>query len=143
MAKRKRLAIFLAVFNFTLASLSVTSPLFAVGKEKVLYNFKDNGKDGHQPNSPLISDMSGNLYGTTYAGGTGSQYGRGNGCGTVFELSPGVRAGGPNRPVPPVITLLSMRHRSLTNPSRISENRGGSSERIPRPRCLFRSEPHG
>jgi uncharacterized repeat protein (TIGR03803 family) len=38
----------------------------------------------------LISDSSGNLYGTTSIGGTSptSGCGRPNGCGTVFELSP-------------------------------------------------------
>jgi uncharacterized repeat protein (TIGR03803 family) len=49
--------------------------------EKVLHSFSDNGKDGYQPYAGLTSDMSGNLYGTTYFGGT-------HGYGTVFELSP-------------------------------------------------------
>jgi uncharacterized repeat protein (TIGR03803 family) len=31
-------------------------------------------------------DVAGNLYGTTYSGGSAS--GCGTGCGTVFELSP-------------------------------------------------------
>ncbi len=49
--------------------------------EKVLHDF--NGSDGDAPNG-LISDSSGNLYGTTVAGGSGC----GDGCGTVFELTP-------------------------------------------------------
>jgi len=50
---------------------------------KVLYNFK-GGNDGAGPAGGLISDASGNLYGTTATGGVNcSQTG---GCGTVFEL---------------------------------------------------------
>jgi uncharacterized repeat protein (TIGR03803 family) len=53
-------------------------------KEKVLHSF-GNGADGDQPYANLIFDAAGNLYGTTFVGGT---Y---NG-GTVFELTP--QAGG-------------------------------------------------
>ena len=49
--------------------------------ETVLYSFGGYPTDGAGPSSGLISDASGNLYGTTMAGGT-SNYG----CGTVFEL---------------------------------------------------------
>jgi len=49
--------------------------------EKVLHSFQDNGKDGYQPYAGLTFDPAGNLYGTTYFGGT-------HGYGTVFELSP-------------------------------------------------------
>jgi len=51
--------------------------------EIVLHTF--NGSDGETPNAPLVFDASGNLYGTTVAGG-GGLIGPG---GTVFELSPG------------------------------------------------------
>jgi uncharacterized repeat protein (TIGR03803 family) len=47
--------------------------------EKVLHTF--NIKDGMDPNSSPIFDTVGNLYYTTYSGGT-------NGDGTVFELTP-------------------------------------------------------
>jgi uncharacterized repeat protein (TIGR03803 family) len=55
------------------------------GKETILHNF-DGGADGAGPDSVLIADRAGNLYGTTTAGGN-AECG-GTGCGTVFELSP-------------------------------------------------------
>lgn len=55
-------------------------------KETVLYNF-GGGSDGIRPMTNLIFDQAGNLYGTTAAGGS---FGRtcGDGCGTVFKLTP-------------------------------------------------------
>jgi uncharacterized repeat protein (TIGR03803 family) len=50
--------------------------------ETVLHYF--NGNDGANPYAGLIFDAAGNLYGTTWMGGTTSC-----GCGTVFKLSPG------------------------------------------------------
>src|ERR1017187_9485491 len=47
--------------------------------EKVLHNFDNT--DGAYPQAGLISDIAGNLYGTTPNGGT-------DGLGTVFELTP-------------------------------------------------------
>jgi uncharacterized repeat protein (TIGR03803 family) len=49
--------------------------------EKVLHNFNYNGTDGNYPYAGLIFDAAGNLYGTTYQGGT-------YGYGTVFEFTP-------------------------------------------------------
>jgi uncharacterized repeat protein (TIGR03803 family) len=49
--------------------------------ETILHSFANNGKDGLQPVGGLIFDASGNLYGTTTAGGT-------LGLGSVFELQP-------------------------------------------------------
>ena len=49
-------------------------------QETILSNFAGQG-DGLEPFSGVIFDASGNLYGTTSSGGTGSG-------GTVFELSP-------------------------------------------------------
>ncbi len=49
--------------------------------EKVLYSFQ-NGSDGNTPQTGLVFDRYGNLYGGTDSGGTG-------GGGTLFELSPG------------------------------------------------------
>ena len=48
--------------------------------ETVLYNF-EGGNDAAQPNSLLIFDAAGNLYGTSIEGGTYDG-------GTVFEISP-------------------------------------------------------
>ncbi|HZW92989.1 MAG TPA: choice-of-anchor tandem repeat GloVer-containing protein [Candidatus Eremiobacteraceae bacterium] len=41
--------------------------------------------DGAEPQASMILDGSGNLYGTTFYGGA---FACGNGCGTVFELTP-------------------------------------------------------
>jgi uncharacterized repeat protein (TIGR03803 family) len=55
--------------------------------EAVLHNFNSNGSDGYGPQSALILDSAGNLYGTTPAGGSGTCPSALTGCGTVFELS--------------------------------------------------------
>ena len=62
--------------------------------EKILHNFNNNGKDGHQPYAGLSLDTKGNLYGATLYGGSGACNDGifGTGCGTVFELVP--KAGG-------------------------------------------------
>jgi uncharacterized repeat protein (TIGR03803 family) len=49
---------------------------FGAWKEKVLYSFSNSG---YQPDAGVIADASGNLYGTTYGGGSGSG-------GTVFAV---------------------------------------------------------
>src|SRR4030088_2951283 len=57
--------------------------------EAVLYSFT-GGSDGSHPFAGLIFDDTGSLYGTTVNGGIVPQscpYG--NGCGVVFELTPG------------------------------------------------------
>jgi len=53
--------------------------LDASGNETVLYSFKNIGGDGTHPLASLIMDVVGNLYGTTFDGGT-------QGTGTVFKL---------------------------------------------------------
>jgi uncharacterized repeat protein (TIGR03803 family) len=55
--------------------------------ERILYRFILDGIDGTGPQAALTLDSSGNLYGTTAYGGTGtncSVYG----CGTIFKLTP-------------------------------------------------------
>jgi uncharacterized repeat protein (TIGR03803 family) len=61
----------------TLLSLSMRS---SAQTETVLYAF-GGGSDGSTPYSILTPDSTGNLYGTTFAGGA-------SGVGTVYELSP-------------------------------------------------------
>ena len=51
--------------------------------EKVLHSFDINHTDGAHPNTGVIIDSLGNLYGTTLQGGS-----FGGGLGTVYELSP-------------------------------------------------------
>ena len=57
------------------------------GNETVLYAFT-GASDGAHPNSPLILDGSGNLYGTTSAGGnrSGSVCQPYKGCGVIFKI---------------------------------------------------------
>jgi len=47
--------------------------------EQILYNFR-NSPDGNDPDTPLVLDSAGNIYGATGGGGT-------YGYGTVFELT--------------------------------------------------------
>ncbi len=57
--------------------------------ETILHSFQaDDPSDGYDPSGVAI-DGAGNLYGTTLFGGD-SVNNRCDGCGTVFELSPGV-----------------------------------------------------
>jgi uncharacterized repeat protein (TIGR03803 family) len=55
---------------------------------KILHEFENDGKDGFFPNGTLVLDKAGNLYGSTPYGGSGQNCAP-NGCGTVFELTPG------------------------------------------------------
>jgi uncharacterized repeat protein (TIGR03803 family) len=57
----------------------------AAGHETVLHSFTGKS-DGGQPQSGLVRDSAGNLYGTTFLGGSNSCGGSGAGCGVVFKL---------------------------------------------------------
>jgi uncharacterized repeat protein (TIGR03803 family) len=61
------------------ANAGVVFELTASGQELVLYNFS-GGSDGACPESSLVRDSTGNLYGTASSGGT-------NNYGLVFELN--------------------------------------------------------
>jgi uncharacterized repeat protein (TIGR03803 family) len=64
--------------------------------ESVLYSFSGNLKrnDGAQPQSDLIFDDAGALYGTTeFGGGKSSSCNNPKGCGTVFKLTPPIKKG--------------------------------------------------
>jgi len=52
------------------------------GVETVLHSFNQIRTDGYNPDSGVVIDKNGNVYGTTYSGGT-------HGFGTVFEVSGG------------------------------------------------------
>ena len=57
--------------------------------EKVLHNFVNDGVDGTFPESGVIVDSAGKLYGTTTMGGSGNGCSRQFGlCGVAFELRP-------------------------------------------------------
>ncbi len=60
------------------------------GTETVLYNFGSVSGDGENPYAGVIQGSDGNFYGTTTFGGTSSTTTTCNdGCGTIFEFSPG------------------------------------------------------
>jgi uncharacterized repeat protein (TIGR03803 family) len=60
------------------ANAGVVYKVDAAGHEKILYNFT-GGPDGGFPAAGVILDPAGNLYGTTYGGGTGN-------VGVVYKL---------------------------------------------------------
>jgi uncharacterized repeat protein (TIGR03803 family) len=63
--------------------------------ENMIYTFQGwyPTGDGAQPQSGVVFDQNGNLYGTTYFGGNGQACG--GGCGIVYELSPPAQPGDP------------------------------------------------
>jgi uncharacterized repeat protein (TIGR03803 family) len=65
----------------------VVFKLDSTGKETVLYTFT-GGADGASPDSALVRDGAGDLYGTTVGGGVCSWPYSSNGCGVVFKLNP-------------------------------------------------------
>jgi uncharacterized repeat protein (TIGR03803 family) len=81
----------------TLTGCGTVFKLDSTGKETVLYSFRggEDGSDGAFPNTTLVLDSAGNLYGTTVAGSPGPCYSVENippekpfeiHCGTVFRL---------------------------------------------------------
>ncbi len=55
--------------------------------KSTLHSFQGGASDGASPDSALLFDSAGNLYGTTYLGGDYDCYSAPT-CGTVFELTP-------------------------------------------------------
>jgi uncharacterized repeat protein (TIGR03803 family) len=59
------------------------------GKETVLHRFLGGPGDGSFPQADLVLDSSGNVYGTTFFGGSACpNEGSSGGCGTIFKISP-------------------------------------------------------
>jgi uncharacterized repeat protein (TIGR03803 family) len=69
-----------------ITSLAIPS---AAQQETILHSFTYDGVDGVEPQAGLILDKNGNFYGTTIGGGGNTDICVFDGCGTVFELSPG------------------------------------------------------
>jgi uncharacterized repeat protein (TIGR03803 family) len=66
-------------------NLGTVFKIDTTGKETVLYSFQGI-TDGANPQGSLLIDATGNLYGTTSAGGTMNATFCPSGCGTVFKL---------------------------------------------------------
>jgi uncharacterized repeat protein (TIGR03803 family) len=67
--------------------VSTGTSLASAQRERVLHRFLINTADGLQPDGGLVADKAGNLYGTTFQGGSA-------GLGTVYELSRPAKPGG-------------------------------------------------
>src|SRR6202451_4774511 len=82
----------LRIFEITLMGLAMTfaAAAFAVDTQTTIYNFQ-NKATGANPESGVIADPAGNLYGTTAFGGSCTLTKQG--CGIVFELSPSSSGG--------------------------------------------------
>jgi uncharacterized repeat protein (TIGR03803 family) len=73
------------ISTYCLGGCGVVFKINKKSEETVLYRFdftQSNG-DGAFPLGSVILDSKSNLFGTTYAGGSGCR----NGCGTIFELN--------------------------------------------------------
>src|SRR5258706_2043786 len=78
---RSNQSIGLALFTLLTLTLLVTAPRATAQQETVIHSFGGNNQNGTLPQSSLILDAAGNLYGTTI---WTNEYG----YGTVFELMP-------------------------------------------------------
>jgi uncharacterized repeat protein (TIGR03803 family) len=68
--------------GIALLAMIIVTPGLSAQQFTPLVSF--NGANGSTPNGSLVLDAAGNLYGTTFYGGTGNCS---FGCGTVFKLS--------------------------------------------------------
>src|SRR5262249_52897026 len=73
--------------EITCHSCGVVYKLARSGKYTVLHTF-DGGVDGANLVAGLIRDSVGNLYGTTYQGGSGQCNYQAGGCGILFRIDP-------------------------------------------------------
>lgn len=88
-----------------LVAAAATAPALRAQTYRLLYSFQC-GTDGSNPYGGLVRDASGNLYGTTYLGGS-------LGDGVVFRLAPSgaltvlhAFAGSPTDDVSPIATMV-------------------------------------
>jgi len=83
-----------AYYQYCGAVFELSPPKQKGGKwtEKVLHGFR-GPDDGANPNGGLVFDSKGALYGTTYRGGYDCPHNSGQGCGTVFKLTPPTQKG--------------------------------------------------
>jgi len=79
LARRARVVPFVVIFVFFF--LATMSQPVQAQTYKVIHNFTNKGGDGATPYGGPVLDQKGNLYGTTYTGGT-------RGSGSVYRLSP-------------------------------------------------------
>lgn len=92
---RKQFTPLMHLFLKIMAVLLVVSATIAANAEETAVHRFVGRMDGSKPQAGLISDSAGNLYGTTFYGGTGN-CNDGNeffGCGTVFMFSPNSKGG--------------------------------------------------
>ena len=86
-----------ASVNFLCGALGLATiilsmpPTTQAQTEKILHTFTGT-IDGSMPNSGVIFDSAGNLYGATEAGGDPNSC-LGTGCGVIYKLSPGAAGG--------------------------------------------------
>src|SRR5262249_9346839 len=73
--------------EITCHSCGVVYKLARSGEYTVLHTF-DGGVDGANLVAGLIRDSLGNLYGTTYQGGSGQCNYQAGGCGILFRIDP-------------------------------------------------------
>lgn len=78
--ERRRAKICGVALSVAALFLTIINP-GATANAKAVVIYKFSGSDGSWPQGPLIEDQAGNLYGTTFSGGS-------NNVGVVFELSP-------------------------------------------------------
>lgn len=90
---RARIPLFNLLVIVFLSVAQCTSAWAASPKESVLYSFQGT-PDGFSPSGRLAMDKVGNLYGTTWFGGTGGPTCEFGTCGTVFQLTPPATSGG-------------------------------------------------
>ena len=79
LTRRARVVPFVVIFVFLF--LATMSQPAQAQTYKVIHNFTNKGSDGAAPYGGPVLDQKGNLYGTTYTGGT-------QGSGSVYRLSP-------------------------------------------------------